>query len=191
MPALPRWAVAALLLWPALARGEPKLPDYYPPTYGATVESSQREGKLVVYTTMASRTWQPLLASFKKLYPWLTVQTLELDAGAMMARYGAEKAAKGTTADLMVNDAAEAWQGLAAKGDILPYLSPEAATLPAAAEPRPGLYIMSVDPIVMVAIPKAVTSVNAAKLLLDHILSPDGQVALGEGGLTPYRRGRL
>jgi ABC-type glycerol-3-phosphate transport system substrate-binding protein len=37
------------------------------------------------------------------------------------------------------------------------------------------------------AIPKASTNVNAAKLMLDFILSHDGQVAFGKGGLTPYR----
>ncbi len=37
------------------------------------------------------------------------------------------------------------------------------------------------------AIPKASTNVNAAKLMLDFILSHEGQVAFGKGGLTPYR----
>ncbi len=37
------------------------------------------------------------------------------------------------------------------------------------------------------AIPKASTNINSAKLMLDFCLSHDGQVAWGEGGLTPYR----
>lgn len=37
------------------------------------------------------------------------------------------------------------------------------------------------------AITKAAASPNSAKLMLDFILSHDGQVALGNGGLTPYR----
>ena len=44
-------------------------------------------------------------------------------------------------------------------------------------------------PIVLrgMAIPKGSTNVNSAKLMLDFILSHDGQVAFGKGGLTPYR----
>jgi iron(III) transport system substrate-binding protein len=37
------------------------------------------------------------------------------------------------------------------------------------------------------AIPKGSTNINAAKLMLDFILSHDGQAAWGKGGLTPYR----
>lgn len=44
-------------------------------------------------------------------------------------------------------------------------------------------------PIVLrgMAIPKGVTNLNSAKLMLDYILSHDGQVGFGKGGLTPYR----
>ncbi|WGF88057.1 ABC transporter substrate-binding protein [Marinivivus vitaminiproducens] len=39
------------------------------------------------------------------------------------------------------------------------------------------------------AIPKEAGSPNAAKLMLDYILSHAGQTAFGVGGLTPYREG--
>ncbi len=44
-------------------------------------------------------------------------------------------------------------------------------------------------PIVLrgMAIPKGSTNVNCAKLMVDYILSHDGQVGFGKGGLTPYR----
>jgi iron(III) transport system substrate-binding protein len=44
-------------------------------------------------------------------------------------------------------------------------------------------------PIVLrgMAISKSATNPNAAKLMLDYILSHDGQVGFGKGGLTPYR----
>jgi iron(III) transport system substrate-binding protein len=38
-----------------------------------------------------------------------------------------------------------------------------------------------------VVIPKAGKNVNAAKLLVDFMLSHDGQVALGKGGVVPFR----
>lgn len=39
----------------------------------------------------------------------------------------------------------------------------------------------------MMAIPQGSPSPNSAKLMLDYILSHDGQAAFGRGGLTPYR----
>ena len=36
-------------------------------------------------------------------------------------------------------------------------------------------------------IPKQATNINAAKLMLDFMLSPAGQTLLGKGGLVPYR----
>jgi len=37
------------------------------------------------------------------------------------------------------------------------------------------------------AIPKQAKNVNAAKLMLDYIVSKEGQIAVGKGGFTPYR----
>jgi iron(III) transport system substrate-binding protein len=39
----------------------------------------------------------------------------------------------------------------------------------------------------MMAIPQGAPSLNSAKLMLDYVLSHDGQAAFGRGGLTPYR----
>ncbi len=39
----------------------------------------------------------------------------------------------------------------------------------------------------MMAIPQGAPSANSAKLMLDFILSHEGQAAFGRGGLTPYR----
>src|SRR5260221_1194102 len=145
MPAPFRLAVAALLLLVLAAAG---MPDGYPPSYGTLVQASKLEGKLVVYTTLPATRWAPLLQGFKHLYPWLTVQTLVLAPEAMMPRYAEEKAAMGTTADLMVNASAEAWAELAAKGDVLPYDSPAATP---AARVQIGLYRMLAEPAAMLA----------------------------------------
>jgi iron(III) transport system substrate-binding protein len=52
-------------------------------------------------------------------------------------------------------------------------------------------YIEDGQPLMMrgIAIPKASKNVNAAKLMLDYILSAEGQQAFGRGGLTPARPG--
>jgi hypothetical protein len=52
-------------------------------------------------------------------------------------------------------------------------------------------FIADGQPVVLrgVAIPKGSRNVNAAKLMVDYIISEDGQRAFGRGGLTPARPG--
>lgn len=292
-----------------------KLPDYYPASYSSIVDGSKKENKLVVYSIMAAYNWKPVLEGFKKLYPWIEVQTLDLGSSEVFERYYSERASGSRTGDLMIAGAADKWLQLIAKGEAIDYTSPESDKLPKWSIPRKGLYTVSADPMVIVwnnllvpenqrpkslaeianlakthpadyknkittynaateafglninwaytkqfgdkawslldqlgkvvrpersagpmiekvtsgeykiayfvsgivlfpklddparakllgwtypadgtpivlrgmAIPKGSTNVNSAKLMLDYIVSHDGQVAFGKGGLTPYR----
>src|SRR5450759_426780 len=291
------------------------LPAYYPKSYASIVEGSKKEGKLVVYSIMAEYNWKHVLEGFKKLYPWIEVQTLDLGSSEVFERYYSERASNARTGDLLINGAVDKWLQFVAKGEALEYVSPEEGKLPKWSLIRKGLYTVSADPMVIVynkallpeklrphslaelakfaqenpavfknkvttynaaaeafglsinwaytkkygdpawalldslgkvtrpersagpmiekitageyavgyfisgivlfpklddparakllgwayptdgtpivlrgmAISKAATNVNAAKLMLDYILSHDGQVGFGKGGLTPYR----
>ena len=291
------------------------LPAYYPKSYSSIVEGSKKEGKLVVYSIMAEYNWKHVLEGFKKLYPWIEVQTLDLGSSEVFERYYSERASNARTGDLLIVGAVDKWLQFVAKGEALEYVSPEEGKLPKWAAIRKGLYTVSADPMVIVynkallpekfrptslaelakfaqenpamfknkvttynagteafglsinwaftkkygepawalldslgkvsrpersagpmiekitageyvagyfisgialfpklddparakllgwaypkdgtpivlrgmAISKAATNVNAAKLMLDYILSHDGQVGFGKGGLTPYR----
>ncbi len=291
------------------------LPSYYPKDYSAIVEGSKKENKLVVYSIMAEYNWKPVVEGFRKLYPWIQVQTLDLGSSEVFERYYSERASNSRTGDLIIAGAVDKWLQLLAKGEAIDYKSPETDKLPKWSVPRPGLYTVSADPMVIVwnnavvpqnqrpkslgdiarlaqehtaeyknkvtsynaateafglninwaytkkygdkawktletlgkvvrpersagpmiekitsgeykmgyfisgivlfpklddparakllgwtyptdgtpivlrgmAIPKGSTNVNSAKLMLDYILSHDGQVGFGKGGLTPYR----
>jgi iron(III) transport system substrate-binding protein len=291
------------------------LPAYYPKSYASIVEGSKKEGKLVVYSIMAEYNWKPVLEGFKKLYPWIEVQTLDLGSSEVFERYYSERASNARTGDMLIVGAVDKWLQFVAKGEALEYVSPEEGKLPKWGAIRKGLYTVSADPMVIVynkallpeklrphslaelakfaqenpavfknkvttynaaveafglsinwaytkkygepawalldtlgkvtrpersagpmiekitageyvvgyfisgivlfpklddparakllgwayptdgtpivlrgmAISKAATNVNAAKLMLDYILSHDGQVGFGKGGLTPYR----
>lgn len=308
-------AVAASAALPFAAAQAQKLPDYYPKSYSQIVEGSKKENKLVVYSIMAAYNWKPVLEGFKKLYPWIEVQTLDLGSSEVFERYYSERASGSRTGDLIIAGAVDKWLQLLAKGEAVDYESPEIPKLPKWSVPRKGLYTVSADPMVIVwnnalvpeadrpksladigklaqakpaeyknkittynaateafglninwaytkkygekswdllgqlgkvvrpersagpmvekvtsgeykiayfvsgivlfpklddparakllgwvypsdgtpivlrgmAIPKGVTNVNSAKLMLDYILSHDGQVGFGKGGLTPYR----
>lgn len=74
--------------------------------------------------------------------------------------------------------------GMFLSGVNIPKLSrPEMAKIVGWAFPKDGT-ILSMRGL---AVTKAASSPNSAKLLLDHILSREGQIALGQSGVTPYR----
>lgn len=127
-----------------------KLPDYYPKDYAKIVEGSKKENKLVVYSIMAAYNWKPVLEGFKKHYPWIEVQTLDLGSSEVFERYYSERASGSRTGDLIIAGAVDKWLQLLAKGEAMDYESPEIPKLPKWSVPRKGLYTVSADPMVIV-----------------------------------------
>ena len=146
------WAAAlfATSLFGASAASAQKLPDYYPKSYSAIVEGSKKENKLVVYSIMAEYNWKHVIEGFRKMYPWIEVQTLDLGSGEVFERYYSERASNARTADLLINGAVDKWLAFVAKGEALEYASPEDAKLPKWSLIRKGLYTVSADPMVIV-----------------------------------------
>jgi iron(III) transport system substrate-binding protein len=139
--------VASLAVRPAAAQARP---SYYPADYDKIVEAAKGEKQLVVYSIMADYNWKPVLEGFKKLYPFLEVQTLDLGSSEVFERYYAERASNARTGDLLINGAVDKWLAFIQKGEILDYESPEAGQLPKWSLPRKGLYTVSADPMVLV-----------------------------------------
>jgi iron(III) transport system substrate-binding protein len=127
-----------------------KPPDYYPKSYSSIVEGSKKENKLVVYSIMAEYNWKPVLEGFKKLYPWIEVQTLDLGSSEVFERYYSERASGARTGDLIIAGAVDKWLQLLAKGEAIDYTSPESDKLPKWSIPRKGLYTVSADPMVII-----------------------------------------
>lgn len=73
----------------------PGLPPYYPPEYARIVEASRGEDGPLVYSIMSARNWEPVLAEFRRLYPWIRVETLDLGSHEVFERYYAESAGGG------------------------------------------------------------------------------------------------
>ena len=144
-----------------------KLPDYYPKDYAKIVEGSKKENKLVVYSIMAAYNWKPVLEGFKKLYPWIEVQTLDLGSSEVFERYYSERASGSRTGDLIIAGAVDKWLQLLAKGEAMDYESPEIPKLPKWSVPRKGLYTVSADPMVLVWNNALVPEADRPKSLAD------------------------
>lgn len=125
-------------------------PAGYPTDYGKVVEASKAEkGGIVCYSNMSAAQWKPLLEDFAKVYPWISVQTLDINGSEAIERYLAETGTGTRSADLILTVAPASWLDLIERKQILDYQSPEAAAYPEWSKPTPGVYTAAVDPLVL------------------------------------------
>jgi iron(III) transport system substrate-binding protein len=125
-------------------------PSYYPPDYKNLVEASKKESGLLIYSVMAEYNWRPVVEGFNQLYPWIKVSTLDLGGNEVFSRYYAERKSGARTTDLIATTSIDGWIDFFDKGFAMPYDSAESAKLPAWSKPRPGLYTVSTDPLIIV-----------------------------------------
>lgn len=178
-------AVAAVLALSLPAQAQ-DVPEYYPDDYAELIEASKQEDGLLIYSNMAQYNWAPVIEGFNKLYPWVSVETLDLDSDEVFNRYLAEESSGAGTTDLMVSATAEGWIHFVDGGNVMEYASVETGKIPDWSIPRPGVYTVSTDPMIIVY----------NKLLLDEELRPTGIADLTEktkanpgefgGALTTY-----
>lgn len=114
------------------------------------VAASRRESGLRVYSNMAEYNWREILEGFKRRYPWIRVETLDMGPTEAFERYYAETSARRASADMIVSSAPDAWLRFAQRRAAAGYRSPEEPRLPAWSLPLPGIYTLSADPMLMV-----------------------------------------
>jgi len=124
------------------------LPDYYPENYKDIIEASKKEDGLLVYSVMSAENWRPVLETFKKKYPWIKVETLDL-SNEIWSRYYSEKAANARTADMVIALGVGPWIEFYNNKEVLPYESPEGSKVPEWSKPFPGVYSVSADPVLI------------------------------------------
>ena len=126
-------------------------PPYYPSSYDAIISAAKNEGgKLTIYSNMDVVNWKPIIDGFTKLYPFVdSVSTNNLDSSEVFERYYSESAANKSPAALLVSGDPQNWVRFAKGNHALDYKSPEVSHLPDFANPMPGLYTFSADPILM------------------------------------------
>jgi iron(III) transport system substrate-binding protein len=124
-------------------------PSYYPADYAGVIEDSKKEGgTLTIYSNTDQENWAPIFRDFQKKYPWVKkIAANNLDSDEVFQKVLSEQATGGSTADVLVSNAAQAWAQFAAKpGTLLPYESPEKEKLEGSSL-LPNVYGMSMDPL--------------------------------------------
>lgn len=125
-------------------------PSTYPADYGKLIDASKAEkGGVVCYSNMSAAQWRPLLEEFAKVYPWIGVQTLDINGSEAIERYLAETGTGSRSADLILTVAPASWLDMIQRKQIVDYRSPEAGAYPAWSMPSPGVYTAAVDPLVL------------------------------------------
>jgi iron(III) transport system substrate-binding protein len=143
--------VASLMIGPQSLVGSASaqnLPSGYPQEYNDVIKGAKNEGKLLIYSNMSLQNWKPLLEGFNARYPGISVDLLDVGSRESIERYLAEASTGVATADLIATASQPGWIDMNRRGEIMNYISPEAATWPEWSKPFPGLYTVSTDPLV-------------------------------------------
>ncbi len=166
----------------------------------AVVEASRDEDRLVVYGNPSPDQWEPVLAAFEETYPWIDVETFDLGGTEAFQRYLSEEATGAETADVIVNTDGAGWLDLVERGQVVDYVDPELEGLPDLAVAAPGVFTMSVDPLIGVfntqALPLDEQPTSLAELAeaaedldgkIGTIEVENGQAGLGTFGFVDAR----
>ena len=114
------------------------------------VEKSKKEKGLVIYGNVAADNFAPIVADFRKKYPWIKVETLDLGPAPAFERYLTESSVGHRSADLIAAASPTVWIRFVKRGELEPYEAVGAKDLPDWSRPFPGLYTLSTDPMVIV-----------------------------------------
>lgn len=128
----------------------PQYPDYYPADYAKLVDAARSEKELLIYSNIAEYNWHDILGGFKRKYPWIKVQALDLGPTESFERYYSEVKSGKRSADLLVVAAPDAWQRFVKNDGPEKYVSPETDKVPEWTRPFPGVYTVAIDPMIII-----------------------------------------
>ncbi|GAA0973036.1 ABC transporter substrate-binding protein [Acrocarpospora macrocephala] len=120
------------------------------PVDDATLKAARAEGEVLLYTNAEEQQMAPVVKAFEKAYPGITLRSLALGNQEMFQRYETEAASGTSSADVIMSSDAVGWLSFIRNGNIEDYTDPNTPNLPGHAVLGPGVYAMSVDPVIAV-----------------------------------------
>ena len=149
------------------------------PVEDSVLEAAQEEGEVLLYTNAEDQQTAPIKEAFEAAFPGITLRSLPLDDDEMFQRYSTEVATGTPTADVVMNSDAASWLDFVDAGNVEDYEDPNTPNLPDYALLGPGLYAVSLDPVVAVfnkqLLPEAEQPTTLAELA-EMALELDGQI---------------
>jgi iron(III) transport system substrate-binding protein len=127
-----------------------QVPAGYPADYAGIVAEARKEGKLTIYGATDTVAANPLIKDFEALYPGVKVEYSDMNTTELYNRVISEKAAGGSSADVLWSSSMDLQIKLVNDGFALTYKSPETAHLPDWSVWRNEAYGVTYEPIVFV-----------------------------------------
>jgi iron(III) transport system substrate-binding protein len=137
--------VVALMGIPVLAVAAP---SYYPKDYGKIVEASRAEKELLIYSNVSMNNWKNTFDVFRKMYPWITIRTLDLSGNEILPRLIAESETNTPSADFVTTQDAVGWARLLGEKRLQRYPSPEIPYLPKWASRQETIYTSDISQVI-------------------------------------------
>lgn len=126
-----------------------ELPPGYPTSYSALIDAARAEGTLLIWSAIDAQKAAPLVAGFRRHYPFLDVRYVELSASEVNRRFLTSFAAHRPTADFLWSSAMDLQIKLANDGYAQSYTSPEAQHLPEWANWKNQAWGTTAEPVVI------------------------------------------
>lgn len=167
----------------ACFRHEVRVPGY-PDSYGATIDAADRGGRLLIWSAIDCGKATPLIDDFRRKYPGVAVDYVEMPAHELNARFIATTLGGRPGPDFLWSSAMDLQIKLVNDGYAQRYISPERGNLPRWANWKDQAWGTTAEPIVLLynrkLIPdEAVPRDHAAliRLLESDDRSPPGGLA--------------
>jgi iron(III) transport system substrate-binding protein len=120
------------------------------PLDAAVIEAARQEGEVLLYTNAEDQQMAPIKEAFERANPGITLRSLALGDEEMFQRYETEVASGTPSADVIMNSDAPAWLSFIDGGNIEVHEDPNTPNLPDYAVFAPGVYAVSLDPVIAV-----------------------------------------
>lgn len=143
-------AVLAAALLAGCQKRDPRIPQGYPTSYGATLRQADQERKLVIWSAVDRAKAVPLLNAFRRSHPGIALNYVELSARALNDGLLAAVARHGGVPDLLWSSAMDLQIKLTNDGYAQPYMSPERNHVPDWANWKDQAWGTTAEPVVMI-----------------------------------------
>jgi iron(III) transport system substrate-binding protein len=140
-------SLAAVALTPLAAHAQ--VPAGYPANYADSIAAAKKEGKVVIYSTTDTASANPLIKDFEAMYPGISVEYNDMNSTEIYNRFISERAAGGSSADLLWSSSMDLQIKLVDEGNAIAYASPEIASLPDWAVWKDQAFGSTYEPIVI------------------------------------------
>jgi iron(III) transport system substrate-binding protein len=120
-------------------------------------QQARKEQGLVIYANAPTQYFQPVVAAFNKVYPFIHVSVTTLADNTVFSKYEAEAAQGARTADLLVASAPASWMQAEQNGVAASVTPAGLSAFPSWVSQGHGVYVMSAEPIVLTYSPKLLT----------------------------------